>query len=443
MALVKPQLDDLRAAAVPIDQPAAWDNLIRMAADARLVLIGEASHGTHEFYSIRAELTKRLISEHGFHGVACEADWPDSFRVHRYVTGRSDDPDAETALRDFRRFPGWMWRNTVVVEFLEWLRDWNRYRPLGRRPAGFYGMDLYSMHGSMNAVLRYLQKADPKAALRARERYSCFDHFNEKPEAYALATARGGFEPCEPEVIAQLQELQRKRVELLSRDGLAAEEDFFSAEQNARLVRNAERYYRSMFGSRDESWNLRDTHMFETVERLMQHLDGSRSKLVLWAHNSHLGNAAATEMHERGELNVGQLIRDKYGADAMLIGFSGYTGTVTAASDWGGDAEVKRVRPGMLGSYEELFHETAIPEFWLNLDVYSPAIELLRQPRLLRAIGVIYRPETERWSHYFESHLPQQFDAIIHLDSTRALRPLEPGSLWDESELPETYPFKL
>jgi erythromycin esterase-like protein len=299
------------------------------------------------------------------------------------------------------------------------------------------------MHASMDAVLHYLQKVDPAAARRARERYSCFEHFGKQPEAYAYATARGRDESCEREVVEQLIELQRNQHALLQRDGKIAAEEFFSAEQNARLVRNAEQYYRSMFRGRDESWNLRDTHMFETLQGLMGHLDGGQARLVVWAHNSHLGDASATEMNERNELNVGQLVRERYRREAMLIGFSTYAGTVTAASEWGGDAELKRVKPGMQGSYEDLFHRVGMPRFWLDLRHSSELVRCLREPRLQRAIGVIYQPATERWSHYFHADLPRQFDAMIHLDETHALQPLERSSLWDPGELPETYPFNV
>jgi erythromycin esterase-like protein len=299
------------------------------------------------------------------------------------------------------------------------------------------------MHHSIESVLGYLDKVDPAAAKRARARYGCFEHFSEEPQAYGHATVRRGKEPCEDEVIDQLVELQRNQTRLLQRDGRIAEEEFFSAEQNARLVMNAERYYRAMFYGRDESWNLRDTHMFETLLELRAHLDGGRAKVVVWAHNSHLGDARATEMGERGELNVGQLVRQRFGSEAFLIGFTTDSGTVTAASDWGASAERKRVRPGMRGSYEELFHAVGTGDFWVDLRERNDATQLLRKQRLERAIGVIYRPETERWSHYFKAAIPDQFDAVIHLDETSALEPFERTSQWDRGELPETYPSAL
>ena len=433
----------IRETAQPIADETDYEPLLQMASKAECVLIGEASHGTHEFYETRANLTRRLIEEKGFRAVALEADWPDTFRVHRFVTGRGEDKNANDALADFRRFPGWMWRNHVVVEFVEWLRAWNAVRTVEEGFAGIYGLDLYSMHTSIEAVLGYLDKVDPLSARRARHRYGCFDHFGEDPQHYGLATVAGGAEPCENEVIDQLIELRRKYGELIGRNGHVGEEEFFSAEQNARLIMNAERYYRAMFHGRANSWNLRDEHMFETLTELFTHLDGGQAKVIVWAHNSHLGDARATAMSRRGELNVGQLVRERLGRAAYAIGFTTYAGSVTAASDWGEPAERKRVRPALAGSYEELFHATGLPRFWIDLRERNPAINLLREEWLERAIGVIYRPETERLSHYFEARLPEQFDAVIHVDETSALEPLERSSEWEQGELPETYPSAL
>jgi erythromycin esterase-like protein len=425
-----------------VSSAADYDQLIELAGDAQIVLIGEASHGTHDFYATRAELTRRLIEEKGFDLVALEADWPDMLRVHRYATGRTEEGDATEALGDFRRFPAWMWRNTVMVEFVEWLREWN-LAPGRDAGVGIFGMDLYSMHASMESVLGYLDKVDPDAARRARDRYGCFEFFGQDPQLYGYATTRGQAESCEDEVVAQLTDLRRKYGELIGRDGEIAEDEFFYAEQNARLVANAERYYRSMFRGRDESWNLRDAHMTETLRALLSRSKSGRSKVVVWAHNSHLGDARATEMSKRGEWNVGQLTRERFSERVFGIGFSTYSGTVTAARDWGGFAERRRVRPGLPGSYEELFHATGTPRFWLDLRERNATTDLLKARRLQRAIGVIYRPDTERWSHYFEACLPEQFDALIHFDETRALQPLEITSQWEEGELPVTYPEGL
>src|SRR6266550_2599125 len=292
-----------------------------------------------------AEVTKRLIVEKGFSAVAVEADWPDAYRVNRYVRGESDDRDANAALSGFERFPTWMWRNTVVLEFVEWLRDVNSARATNDR-TGFYGMDLYSLFNSMEAVVQYLDRVDPEAARRARYRYSCFEHFGEDSQAYGYAASFDLSRSCEDEAVRQLVEMQRQGMGYLNRTG---GDDFFDAEQNARLVKNAEEYYRSMFRGRQSSWNLRDTHMTETIEALISYLrrHGRAAKIVVWAHNSHLGDARATEMGARGELNVGQLVRQKYGNTALLVGFTTYAGTVTAATDWDEPGERKRVRPAL------------------------------------------------------------------------------------------------
>ncbi|HEY9668991.1 MAG TPA: erythromycin esterase family protein [Coleofasciculaceae cyanobacterium] len=436
--------DAIREVAHPLTGAAEdYDPLMELIGDARFVLIGEASHGTHDFYEQRAEITKRLIQEKGFTAVAVEADWPDAYRVNRYVRGVSEDTTSEEALAGFDRFPTWMWRNTVVTHFVDWLREYNDSLPQNATKAGFYGLDLYSMYASIKAVLGYLDRVDPEAAKRARYRYSCLEHFGDDSQSYGYATSFGLSESCENEVVNQLGELQRLASEYVQQDSRLPEDEYFYAEQNARLVKNAEQYYRSMFRGRVSSWNLRDRHMAETLDHLVAHLDkqGGRTKVVVWEHNSHLGDARATDMGEAGELNVGQLVRQRYGDDALLVGFSTYTGTVTAASDWGGPAECKRVRPGLAGSYEGLFHDTGLPRFLLNLQEDNLAVQGLRQPRLERAIGVIYLPQSERVSHYFSARLSDQFDAIIHCDETRAVEPLERTPRWEAGEAPETYPF--
>jgi erythromycin esterase-like protein len=419
-----------------------FDALVARVGEARMVLIGEASHGTHEFYRIRAEITKRLIRERGFTAVAVEADWPDAYRVNRYVRGSGADADAEQSLAGFRRYPQWMWRNADVLDFVGWLRSHNESIAADTRQAGFYGMDLYSLHSSMEAVIRYLRVVDPEAARRAEVRYGCFDRFGGDPQEYGYASSIGLSPSCEAEVVEQLVTLRRAAGEYVRRDGRVAEDDLFFAEQNARVVANAERYYRAMFGSRVESWNLRDRHMAETLESLTRFLSqrGASPKLVVWAHNSHLGDARATEMGQGGELNVGQLVSERFGDDAVLVGFSTYSGTVTATSNWDEPAQRKVVRPALPGSYESLFHAVAIPNFYLDLGDRSEAVSELNAARLERAIGVIYRPETERQSHYFHAELPRQFDAILHYDRTRAVEPLERTGAWDKGELPETYP---
>jgi erythromycin esterase-like protein/predicted phosphoribosyltransferase len=424
--------------------PSQYDELLQGIGDARIVLLGEATHGTHEFYRERAFITRRLIEEKGFTAVAVEADWPDAYRINRYVRSMGADEEAVQSLADFGRFPTWMWRNADVLDFVGWLRTHNDTKPADKR-AGFYGLDLYSLRASMEAVLAYLDKVDPDAASRARRRYSCFDQFGEEMQEYGYAASAGFHPSCEREVVTQLLDLHRQRIAYASRDGRVAADEFFYAEQNARLVRNAEEYYRTMFKGRADSWNLRDRHMVDTLQELVSFLDrsGAGARVVVWAHNSHLGDARATEMGARGELNVGQLVREVYGAKAVLVGFTTYTGTVTAASEWDGPAHRKTVRPGMAGSYERLFHEVGVPRFLLPLRTDLELASVLAAPRLERAIGVLYLPESERASHYFHARLPEQFDYVLHFDETRALEPLERDALWEAGEVAETFPSGL
>ena len=440
-ALIERLRPHLRA----LDDGAARDDaVLQIAGNARMALLGEASHGTHEFYAERAELTKRLIGEKAFTAVVVEADWPDAWRVNRYVRGQGDDRDATAALSGFERFPTWMWRNTVVRDFVEWLREHNRGLPPSRQ-TGFYGMDLYSLFTSIKAVLDYLDSVDPEAAARARYRYACFDHHGEDSQAYGYAASFGMKPSCEDEVIQQLREMNRRAADLISSPG-EDKDDIFFAQQNARLVRNAEEYYRTMFHGRVSSWNLRDSHMVETLQALEKHLHATRGvapRMAVWAHNSHLGDASATEMGDMGEWNVGQLARDRWGSDAVLIGFSTYHGTVTAASEWDSPGLRKRVRPGLPGSFEDLFHQAGMESLWVDLRHEFETARLLQQRRLQRAIGVIYLPQSERMSHYFHTRLPAQFDAMIHIDETRALEPLVPEPQWHAVEPPETYPSGL
>lgn len=421
--------------------PHDYNPLLDRIGDARFVLIGEASHGTHEFYQQRAEITKRLIEEKQFTAVAVEADWPDAYRINRFVRGYPGDAEAIEGLGDFKRFPTWMWRNADVLDFVGWLRQHNDQLPPGKHKTGFYGLDLYSLYTSIEAVLGYLAKVDPDAAHRARFRYACFEHFEEDAQRYGYVAGLGLTQSCEDAVVEQLLELQRRALQYAQRDGRVASDEFFFAEQNARLVRNAEEYYRSMFRGRVSSWNLRDQHMSDTLDALFAHLSHHEgdAKIVVWAHNSHLGDARATQMGDIGELNVGQLTRDRYGSDAVLVGFSTYSGTVTAASDWDNPPERKRVRPGLPNSYEALFHQVSTPAWFLILNDGSRRLIDLPEPLLQRAIGVVYLPETERASHYFEGRLGAQFDAIIHFDETRAVEPLERTPRWETREW-ETFP---
>ncbi|SCY73093.1 Erythromycin esterase homolog [Nitrosospira sp. Nl5] len=437
---------------------AVRENASRNVKGKTFVLIGEATHGTAEFYRIRAELTKHLIAEEGFDAIAVEADWPDAYRVNRFVSGRSEDMDADSALSDFQRFPTWMWRNTEVLAFVAWLRDYNK-RNNGHRGqeaqkmhidaaenVGFYGLDLYSMTTSMAAVLAYLDKIDPKEAEAARARYSCFGQFINDPQAYGYAIASGIWDSCEQEVLTQLMQLQQKARLYLERDGAFAGNEYFSAQQNAELVKNAEEYYRAMFRGRPNTWNLRDGHMFETLEKLAAHLSGWRgreARIVVWAHNSHVGDAAATDMGRRGEINIGQLVSVKYVDRGLRIGFSTSRGTVTAASDWDAPAETKTIREPLDGSYEKIFSQLGKRNFLLDLRGKTDATGMLRDERLQRAIGVIYRPETERMSHYFHTSLPRQFDFMIHIDETEAVMPLPSFVNQRRGEMDETYPSGL
>jgi erythromycin esterase-like protein len=421
-----------------------YDKLLDSIGDSQVVLLGEASHGTHEFYQQRADITRRLIQEKGFSVIAIEGDWPDALMINNYVKGSSSD-EAMESLNGFKRFPTWMWRNTVVLEFIQWLRTYNQQRTNNNK-VGFFGLDLYSLYTSIDATIEYLDKIDPEAAQRARYRYGCFEMFGEDSQAYGYAASFGLSKPCKEQVVNQLIDLHKHALQYESMDGRGALDDYFYAEQNARVVHNAERYYRSMFGSRVSSWNLRDKHMVETLVALEEHYEraGQRFKAVVWAHNSHLGDARATQMGEAGELNVGQLVRERYHGKCFLVGFSTNRGTVTAASNWGAAAERKNVRPGLPNSYEALFHEVGEPIDMKNFMVFlrrdSNAVEVLRQERLQRAIGVIYLPKTERLSHYFMARLSDQFDALLHFDETRALEPLEKNSEWNSGEMPETYP---
>jgi protein-L-isoaspartate(D-aspartate) O-methyltransferase len=426
--------DIIRDAAEPLPalDDAAFGRLFDRFADARVVLLGEASHGTSEFYRSRAAITRRLIEQHGFTIVAVEADWPDAAAIDRYLRHKAPAAVIEPA---FRRFPTWMWRNVEVHDFIDWLRAHNEAIDPERR-AGFFGLDIYNMNASIRAVIEYLDKIDPEAARVARERYGCLTPWQKDPATYGRAALRSGYAKCEQAVLAMLRELLNKRLEYEQRDG----ESVFDAEQNARLVASAERYYRIMYYGGAASWNLRDQHMFETLERLLA-WRGQDSKAIVWAHNSHIGNAAATEMGlVRDEFNIGQLCRERFGREAVLIGFGTDRGTVAAATDWDGEMEIKQVRPAHRDSYERLCRDSGVGEFLIDLRTgqNDELREGLRYPRLERAIGVIYRPETELASHYFDASLPNQFDAYVWFEQTHAVTPL---TVTQRKGVPETYPF--
>ncbi|MGH8517022.1 MAG: erythromycin esterase family protein, partial [Panacagrimonas sp.] len=423
-----PDLDDREFAA-------AFDRY----ADRRVVLLGESSHGTSEFYRARAAITRRLVERHGFTIIAVEADWPDAASIDRYVRQRRPGPAPERRQRAFERFPTWMWRNEEVAAFVEWLRERNASVPESSRRAGFFGLDLYNMRGSIAAVIEYLEGIDPEAARIARERYGCLTPWQKDPATYGRAVLSERYRSCEEAVAAQCRSLLQKQLAYARSDG----DDFLDAAQNARLVASAERYYRVMYYGGAESWNLRDTHMFQTLEHLLD-AGGPSAKAVVWAHNSHIGDARFTEMGTmRNELNIGQLCRENFAEDAALIGFGTSAGTVAAATDWNGALEFMRVRPALKDSIEALCHEAGLPRFLLDLSPKrDPALRRrLLDPRPERFIGVIYRPDTERLSHYADVSLPQQFDAFVWFDQTKAVTPL--GDEPARADVPETWPFVL
>lgn len=411
------------------------DGLLERIGDSRLVLLGEASHGTAEFYDMRARITQELIQKKGFNVIAVEADWPDAAHINHFIHGTSPDPLLVSA--PFSRFPTWMWANHSVLEFAHWLKAYNEQIAEPDNKAGFYGLDLYSLSSSIEAVLNYLETIDPETAEVARVRYGCLTPWTSDPALYGQATMTRRYRECEKDVIATLQDLLKRRLDYSKADG----QRYFDAEQNARLVTNAERYYRTMYYAENNSWNQRDQHMFETLQAVLA-FRGPQAKAVIWEHNSHIGDARATEMSARGEFNIGQLVRQKYGDAAYLIGFGTDHGTVAAASEWGGPMEVKQVRAAHMDSYERVCHEVRTDNFLLPLR--KPMQEITRKrlmaERLERAIGVIYRPDTELQSHYFYASLPRQFDEYIWFDETRAVAPL---SREITRGMPDTFPFGL
>lgn len=409
------------------------DPLLQRIGDARVVLIGEASHGTSEFYRLRARITQRLIEDKGFSIVAAEADWPDAAQIDHYVRHR-DTPAADWAA--FARFPTWMWRNTDVREFVDWLHERNKHLPYASR-AGFYGLDLYSLYQSVGAVIGYLRDVDPDLALIAQHRYGCLSPWEADPAAYGHAALTGSYHACEDDVVKMLGDLHVKRHDYVENDG----ERFLDAAQNAQLVADAERYYRVMYYGSRASWNLRDSHMFETLLNVMA-FRGEDSKAVVWAHNSHIGDASATEMSARGEHNIGELCRKGFADKSCRIGFGTDHGTVAAASNWDCPMEYKQVRPSHPQSYERQFHLTNAPGLILPLREghNSELREQLLEPKLERAIGVIYRPQSELASHYFEAVLPRQFDEYIWVDRSNAVTPLSTSEM---RGLADTYPFGL
>ncbi|WP_067732622.1 erythromycin esterase family protein [Novosphingobium naphthalenivorans] len=427
-------LHGMRAAAERLPSPDAPDfaDAFERFGDARVVLLGEATHGTHEFYAARAAITRRLVERHGFNIVAVEGDWPDIARIDAYVRHRATRPRRG---EPFLRFPTWMWRNEEVLALADWLRGHNATLPEDRR-ASMHGLDVYSLGESIHAVIAYLDAHDPGAAAEARQRYACLMPWQDEPQHYGRAVERGTLHGCEDSVVAQLEGLLARRMEYIGEDG----EAFFDAEQNARIVRGAEQYYRAMYRGSVASWNLRDRHMFDTLLRLMAHREDARA--VIWAHNSHVGNASATAMGWHGEFNIGELARAAFGEEAVLIGFGTDRGTVAAASDWGADMRVMQVRPAREDSWEAAFRRTGLARSLTDWRGPRRKVlgEMLSQTLLERAIGVVYRPETERASHYFEAVLADQFDAFVWFEETRAVTPLGHER---PHGAPETWPFGL
>lgn len=416
----------------PLDHD-AFGAMFDKFGSADIVLLGEATHGTAEFYSARAAITRHLIENHGFTIVAVEADWPDAARIDGYVRHHRARPHAG---EPFVRFPTWMWRNQEVLAFADWLRGFNE----GRGPqaeAGFYGLDVYSMKSSIASVIAYLDRTDPEEAQHARWRYGCLTPWQDEPSHYGRAVLSGRQGKCEANAVAQLQILLDRRLDYLRSDG----EKWFDAWQNARIVRAAEGYYRAMYRSSRESWNLRDRHMFDTLRALLA-ARGPGSKTVVWAHNSHIGDASATAMGWYGETNIGELCRMAFGDRCVAIGFGTDRGTVAAASDWGAEMQVKRVQPSRPDSFEQSCSRTGIARFLVDWrDPRRRKLrELLGQPILQRAIGVVYRPQTELESHYFKSVPRDQYDAWVWFEETQAVHPLGHER---PHGAPETYPFGL
>ena len=421
----------IRERALPLRGDADLDPLLERIAGARVVLLGEASHGTSEFYTWRHRISARLVAEHGFRFIGVEGDWPDCYRLNRYVKGYPAEGGARQVLHAFDRWPTWMWANEEVVALGEWLRQWNSDQP-AERQAGFYGLDVYSLFDSMAAVISYLKRVDPQAAAKARKAYGCFDPYENDVQDYAMSTMvlpTG----CEDEAVRMLTDLRSRERDY----GDGDPEAFFDAEQNALVARNAERYYRAMVRGGSASWNVRDTHMMETLERLLEH-HGPDSKAIVWEHNTHVGDARATDMARVGMVNVGQLARERWGDEVAIVGFSSYAGSVIAGAEWGAPMRSIPVPEGREGSWEALLHAAGAEDkilFTEQMDDVQGALE----PRGHRAIGVVYNPEHERYGNYVPSVLPYRYDAVIHIDRSTALHPLH-MEVHPDGDAPETFP---
>jgi erythromycin esterase-like protein len=418
---------------LPLRGTADLDPLLERIAGARYVLLGEASHGTSEYYAWRARVSRRLICEKGFSFIAVEGDWPDCYRVNRYVQGFHDaGTDAREVLHGFVRWPTWMWANEEVVHLAEWLRRHNA-GVAAHQKVGFFGLDVYSLWDSLYAVLGYLQKADPSALPAARRALRCFQPFGEDVQRYARATALVPAS-CEDKVVALLKELRGKQPPYR----IAGREEFFTAEQNALVVRDAEAYYRAMVRGGPESWNIRDRHMAETLERLMRY-HGPAAKAIVWEHYTHVGDARFTDMADEGMVNVGQLVRERHaGEGVFLIGFGSHHGGVIAAKDWEAPTERMAVPPARAGSWEDVLHRAGAVDKLLLLEDVRDSDAFLAV-RGHRAIGVVYHPEYERLGNYVPTVLPRRYDAFCYLDETRPLHPLHLRPALEK--IPETYPW--
>jgi erythromycin esterase-like protein len=441
---MKKLIDPLYHYIHPINNlPTDYDALLDHIANASVVLLGEATHGTHEFYEARAQISKRLIQEKGFSVITIEGDWPDTYRINRYINHQDGSKNAVDALADFKRFPAWMWRNEEMVSLIDWLHTHNKSQPADRR-VDMYGLDVYSLHRSIQVVIEELEKIDPGAASLARSRYQCFDTYT-NPQEYGYMASLFPNASCRSQAITQLIEIQRKSLDFFKGDPTPLHEKFY-LEQNALIIKNAEEYYCSLFGGdQAASWNIRDRHMMATINaiiRFKRETTEHEPKIIIWAHNSHVGDARATQMASHGEVNIGQLAKEAFGPDAISVGFTTYSGSVSAASAWGADVERKYVRPALDESIESFFHESPAKAFTLIPSEHPEIYNFFSTDYLERAIGVIYLPSSERQSHYFYAQLNEQFDAIIHFDHTRAVTPLDKTSQWEQGEdVPETYPF--
>lgn len=418
---VAPLVDAIRAVAQPLEpeRPDEFDQVLDLIGDVPLVMLGEGSHGTHEFYETRQRITQRLIAEKGFRAIAIEGDWPNAASVDRFVKGGFGT--ARSSLDAFKSYPTWMWGNQDVLGFVRWLRDFNQALPDGQPRCGFYGLDLYSMFSSMEAVISYLERVDPDAAEAARQRFACFEPVNANMQVYAMLVHAGGLQSCEKQVLAVLDDLRQRREDFARQSPDYA---FFSAEQNVLLTKAAENFYLAMLRGDPDSWNVRDCYMFDTLQRLRGHL-GADTKIVVWAHNTHVGDYRATEEASQGYVNLGQLSREHFGDQVFLLGFGTHRGTVTASTAWGGPPELKEVPPAMAGTYEDLFHQIGLPRLLLPLKNLrgQPAASLLDR-RHERAIGVVYNPGYERFGNYFRANLADQFDSYIFVDRTSAVKPI-------------------